>query len=75
MTSTVLLNRGKNDGLAVYIPKENILKWMAAQIEYVKPEFIFWPSPGTFQYKLKEVIMACCEFKIRNSPENNEKIC
>jgi hypothetical protein len=24
-------------------------------------------------YKLKGVITACCEFKIRNSPENNER--
>jgi hypothetical protein len=24
------------------------LKEMAAKIEYVKPAFLFWPSPGTF---------------------------
>jgi hypothetical protein len=35
MTSTVLLTRGKkkNDGIAAYIPKETILKEMAAKIE------------------------------------------
>jgi hypothetical protein len=33
MTSTVLLKRGKNDGIAVYVPKETILKEMAAKIE------------------------------------------
>jgi hypothetical protein len=38
----------KKDGIAVYVPKETILKEMAAKIEQVKPAFIFWPSPGTF---------------------------
>jgi transposase len=33
MTSMMLLKRGKNNGIAVYIPKETILKDMAAQIE------------------------------------------
>jgi hypothetical protein len=33
MTSTVLLKRGKNDGIAVNVPKETILKDMAAKIE------------------------------------------
>jgi hypothetical protein len=33
MTSTVLLKHGKNDGIAMYIPKETILKEMAAKIE------------------------------------------
>jgi hypothetical protein len=33
MTSTVLLKRGKNDGIGVYVPKETILKEMAAKIE------------------------------------------
>jgi hypothetical protein len=33
MTSTVLLKRGKNDGTAVYVPKETILKEMAAKTE------------------------------------------
>jgi hypothetical protein len=37
----VLLKRGKNDGIAVYVPKETILKEMAASI-------YFLPSPGTF---------------------------
>jgi hypothetical protein len=32
-TSMVLLKWGKNDGIAVYIPKETILKEMAAKIE------------------------------------------
>jgi hypothetical protein len=29
----VLLKRGKNNGIAVYVPKETILKEMAANIE------------------------------------------
>jgi hypothetical protein len=33
----------------VYVPKETILKTIAAKIELVKPAFIFWPSPGTFR--------------------------
>jgi hypothetical protein len=33
MTVTMLLKRGKNDGAAVYVPKETILKEMAAKIE------------------------------------------
>jgi hypothetical protein len=33
MTSTVLLVRGKNDGIAVYVHKETILKEMAAKIK------------------------------------------
>jgi hypothetical protein len=33
MTSMVLLKHGKNDGIAVYIPKDTILKEMAAKIE------------------------------------------
>jgi hypothetical protein len=33
MTSTVLLKLRKNDGIAVYVPKETILKKMAARIE------------------------------------------
>jgi intergrase/recombinase len=37
----VLWTRGKNDGFAVYVPKEAIFKEMAAKIEYVKPAFIF----------------------------------
>jgi hypothetical protein len=35
----VLLKRGENDGIAVYIPKETTLKEMAAKIEQVKPAF------------------------------------
>jgi hypothetical protein len=33
MTSTALLKRGKNNGIAVYIPKETILKEMVAKME------------------------------------------
>jgi hypothetical protein len=33
MTSAVLLNRRKNDGITVYVPKETILKEVAAKIE------------------------------------------
>jgi hypothetical protein len=33
MTSTALLKRGKNDGIAIYVPKETILKEMAAKAE------------------------------------------
>jgi hypothetical protein len=33
MTSTVLLKREKDDWIAVYIPKETILKEMAAKIK------------------------------------------
>jgi hypothetical protein len=33
MTTTLLLKRGKNDGTAIYVPKETILKEMAAKIE------------------------------------------
>jgi hypothetical protein len=33
MTSTVLLKRGKNDGIAIYVPKDTILEEMAAKIE------------------------------------------
>jgi hypothetical protein len=33
MTSTVLLKGGKNDEIAVYVPKETILKEMAAKIK------------------------------------------
>jgi hypothetical protein len=33
MASTMLLKCGKNDGIAVYVPKEITLKVMAAEIE------------------------------------------
>jgi hypothetical protein len=33
MTSTMLLMHGKNDGIAIYIPKETILKEVADKIE------------------------------------------
>jgi hypothetical protein len=33
MTSTVLLKIGRNDGIAVYVPKETVSKEMAATIE------------------------------------------
>jgi hypothetical protein len=46
MTFTVLLKRvgggGVNDGMAVYVTKETILKEMAAKLEYVKPAFLFF---------------------------------
>jgi hypothetical protein len=29
----VLLKRGENDGITIYVPKETILKEMAAKIE------------------------------------------
>jgi hypothetical protein len=37
----------KNDGIAVYIPKETILKDMIAKIK-LRQHFFFLPSPGTF---------------------------
>jgi hypothetical protein len=40
----VFLKCGKNDGITVYVPKETILKEVAAKIEQVKPAFLFWPS-------------------------------
>jgi hypothetical protein len=49
MTSTVLLKHGKNNGISVYIPKETILKEMAAKTEEVKPAFLFSPSLGTIR--------------------------
>jgi hypothetical protein len=33
MTSMVLLKHGKNDGITIYVPKETVLKEMAAKIE------------------------------------------
>jgi hypothetical protein len=33
MTSTVLLKRGKTDGITVYVPNETVLKEMAAKLE------------------------------------------
>jgi hypothetical protein len=41
MTSTVLLKGRKDDGIAVYIPKETILKERAVKIELLKPAFLF----------------------------------
>jgi hypothetical protein len=41
MTSTVLLKRGKNDGIAVYVPKETILKEMAAKLNKLSQNFFF----------------------------------
>jgi hypothetical protein len=38
----VLLKCGKdNNGITAYVPKETILKEMAAKIEQVKPAFLF----------------------------------
>jgi hypothetical protein len=48
--STALLKHGKNDRIAVYIPKETTLKEMADKIKEVNPAFLFWPSPGIFRY-------------------------
>jgi hypothetical protein len=52
MTSTVLLKRGKNDGIAVYVPKETILKEMAAKIKLSQHFFfdLVWElSEASFQ--------------------------
>jgi hypothetical protein len=38
---------GGGDGIAVYVSKETILKEMAVTIQWVKAEFLFWPSLGT----------------------------
>jgi hypothetical protein len=40
MTSTVLLKRGKNDVIPVYISKETVLKEMAAKIK-LSQHFLF----------------------------------
>jgi hypothetical protein len=40
MTSTVVLKHGKNDGIAVYVLKETILKEMAAKIK-LSQQFFF----------------------------------
>jgi hypothetical protein len=50
MTSMVLLKHDKNYGIAVHIPKETILKYMAAKIEIVKPAclFFFFTYSGNF---------------------------
>jgi hypothetical protein len=48
MTSTVLLKRGRNYGIAVYVPKEAVLKEMAGKIEQVKPALLFWTKSGNF---------------------------
>jgi hypothetical protein len=37
----VLLKHGKNDGIAVYVPKETTLKKIATQVDYIKPAFLF----------------------------------
>jgi hypothetical protein len=47
----VFSKHGKNDGIAVYIPKETILMEMAAKIK-LSQHFFFWPSLGTFQQNL-----------------------
>jgi hypothetical protein len=41
MTSTVLLKRGKNDGIAVYVPRGTILQEMAAKIK-LSQHFFFY---------------------------------
>jgi 3-methyladenine DNA glycosylase AlkD len=40
MTSTVLLKHGKNDGIAVHVPKKTILKEMAAKIKLSQHFFL-----------------------------------
>jgi hypothetical protein len=40
----------KNDEIAVYVPKETILKEMAAKLSNVSQHFFFDLVPGTFQY-------------------------
>jgi hypothetical protein len=53
MTSTVLFKRGKNDEMAVYIPKETILKEMAAKLSKFSQNFFFDPVqelPDTTSY-------------------------
>jgi hypothetical protein len=44
----VLLSMEKTKWDRCIRSKETILREMATKIEYVKPELIFWPSPGTF---------------------------
>jgi hypothetical protein len=41
MTSTVVLKRGKNDGIVVYVPKETILKEMAPKLSKLSQYFFF----------------------------------
>jgi hypothetical protein len=36
----MLLKHGKNDGIAIYVPKETILKKMAAKIEQASISFL-----------------------------------
>jgi hypothetical protein len=56
VTSTVLLQRGKNDGITVYVPKETILKEMAAKIK-LSQHFFFdlvwerWHPKKLFVFK------------------------
>jgi hypothetical protein len=40
MTYMVFLKHRKSDGITAYVPKETILKEMAAKIEQVKPAFL-----------------------------------
>jgi hypothetical protein len=41
MISTVLLKRGKNDRIAVYVPKETISKEIVAKICKLSQHFFF----------------------------------
>jgi hypothetical protein len=41
MTSTELSKRGKNDGIAVYVPNETILVEMTAKTEQITPVLFF----------------------------------
>jgi hypothetical protein len=49
MTSTAILKREENDGIAVYVLKETILKEIAAKIK-LRQHFFYGHSPGTSRY-------------------------
>jgi hypothetical protein len=46
--SKMLFKHGKNDGISVYVPKESILKEIAAKWSMLREHFFFLPSLGTF---------------------------
>jgi hypothetical protein len=41
MTSTVLLKHGKNDGIAIYVPKVTTLKEIATKLSKLSQHFFF----------------------------------
>jgi hypothetical protein len=59
MTSTVLLKRGKSYGIAVYVPKETILKEMAAKFDLVRE------LSNIYIYYIINKLSAAC-YAIRN---------